>query len=416
MDQLSKLKQIEIDKKIFNIEWTQGGDLKWILNMSGLSAANSNNPCPWCLWSITDGINALKKFTSICGRSLQDATKDLTTNGYKNIPILQFIEFKKSIVDSLHMCLRITDRLFEILIDKIDQNDTKGIFFDKKKLSDLSKRVLLNKLIRFCEDECKVYNPFYFDSKENKIKLRSINQTERLNILMSIKKNSLMNLFGDDDSFKKINFVLVEFYILFMRAKKDYRLRNFYKEKYKEDLNKWVNKYLGVTKGADKLTPYIHIFVNHIPEFIEEHKDLNLFSTQALEKLNSLTKTQYHLQTNRQLKRSSYLKQLLEKANRMEFDHLNGKDILYSLLQYIHYCRFKNNVVKEKVSSYIRIKKVATYFLILLDHFVLFKKIIRKFKNSFFQGTVAELFSKLNNQKIIYVANPASKRTSLEIP
>ena len=131
-----------------------------------------------------------------------------------------------------------------------------------------------------------------------------------------------------------------------------------------------------------------------------------MFSTQALEKLNSLTKTQYHLQTNRQLKRSSYLKQLLEKANRMEFDHLNGKDILYSLLQYIHYCRFKNNVVKEKVSSYIRIKKVATYFLILLDHFVLFKKIIRKFKNSFFQGTVAELFSKLNNSENYICSKP----------
>ena len=74
---------------------------------------------------------------------------------------------------------------------------------------------------------------------------------------------------------------------------------------------------------AEKITPYIHSFINHVPDVIEKHKNLNFFSTQALEKLNSVTKTNFFRSTNK--KRNSFLIQLLEKANRIEFINLKGK-------------------------------------------------------------------------------------------
>ena len=70
-----------------------------------------------------------------------------------------------------------------------------------------------------------------------------------------------------------------------------------------------------------KLTPYVHSFVFHVPEFIQNYKNLNLFSTQALEKLNNVTKTNFFKNTN---KRNTFLQQLLEKANRVEFITLKG--------------------------------------------------------------------------------------------
>ena len=70
------------------------------------------------------------------------------------------------------------------------------------------------------------------------------------------------------------------------------------------------------------ITPYIHIMVHHLPEFISTYKNLNLFSTQALEKSHNGTKINLMRQTNK--KTNEFIKQLLEKENRMEFYNLKG--------------------------------------------------------------------------------------------
>jgi hypothetical protein len=64
--------------------------------------------------------------------------------------------------------------------------------------------------------------------------------------------------------------------------------------------------------------------VFHVPEFIAKFHHLNLYTTQSLEQLNSFTKTHYFRQTNRKLKDLAFLKQLLEKQNRLEFIYLRG--------------------------------------------------------------------------------------------
>jgi hypothetical protein len=71
------------------------------------------------------------------------------------------------------------------------------------------------------------------------------------------------------------------------------------------------------------ITPYIHVFVHHVPDFLEIYDNLNIFNTQGLEKLNDLTTIDFHSSTNKNLKDNKYLKQLMEKRNRIEFYHLN---------------------------------------------------------------------------------------------
>ncbi len=40
---------------------------------------------------------------------------DNKKHGYKNLPLMRFLAFKKAIVDPLHLCLRITDVVFQKL-------------------------------------------------------------------------------------------------------------------------------------------------------------------------------------------------------------------------------------------------------------------------------------------------------------
>ena len=56
----------------------------------------------------------------------------------------------------------------------------------------------------------------------------------------------------------------------------------------------------------------------HVPEFISKFKNLSMFNLQGLEKLNDIVKHNYFKQTNH--KNEQFLKQLIEKKNRMELN------------------------------------------------------------------------------------------------
>ena len=48
-------------------------------------------------------------------------------NGYIYEPILNFIDFDNVVIDMLHLLLRITDRLYELILEKLtlyDKNDS----------------------------------------------------------------------------------------------------------------------------------------------------------------------------------------------------------------------------------------------------------------------------------------------------
>jgi hypothetical protein len=222
------------------------------------------------------------------------------------------------------MCLRITDNLFEKLLTHFD-------FLDKSSSFDLENRAYLKKLVDFCENTCKITSPFYYNKNEKRVTIRSLKQNERLKILKNLEKKNLLDLFPDlsnDNNTLLINFILIEFYKLFEFVKKDHS-DFFDKEKLVYDLKNWLQMYLKVNEN--KITPYIHVFTTHTVSFIEEFKNLSLFSTQALENLNKIHKINYFKQTNK--KKDLFLVQLLEKINRLEFIHLGGTvDEIYAKL------------------------------------------------------------------------------------
>lgn len=315
-------KTIKLDDKLFNLEFTQGGDLKWISLINGVNGANSNHPCPWCPWNKNESLDTAQNWKINDRSHLINSIKlkEINNEGYINKPIIDFIEYEKTIIDPLHLFLRITDKLFEKFIGFLESQEGKGC--------DLRKRPLFKRFGEIFEIECSISNPFYLSKNEQQAEMRSLNQNERIKFFKALTKKNIIDRFPelyrkDEDMLLLFNFVFNEFFSLFIYLKNDYteiiRVNNT--ARFKSRLLEWLKMYLKVG-GDEIITPYIHSFVFHVPEFLERYKNLNFFSTQALEKLNSVTKTHFFRNTNK--KRNMFLQQLLEKANRIEFINLKG--------------------------------------------------------------------------------------------
>ena len=323
MDEIETINTITIEGKEFKIEKSSGGDLKWLAHVYGINSANSCYPCIWCTWNCKEKLD-LSIDWSISGRSHATAEEKLCNKdercGYKNEAIFKCIPFNKAVVDPLHMNLRITENLINKLIAHLEQ-------LDGNKSIDISKRPMFKLLWDFFEKTCNITKPFYNKIKENKqstIKMRTLNSNERLRILdRMFKTQAFLEILPEkhrtDETILTLNEILREFYDIFVFIKKDHTL-NFDETSLRKRLKDWLKLYM---KIESKITPYIHIFVFHVPEFISIYKNLNLHTMQGLEKLNDVTKNNFFRQTNR--KKNQYTTILLEKANRSEFINLKGE-------------------------------------------------------------------------------------------
>jgi len=125
--------------------------------------------------------------------------------------------------------------------------------------------------------------------------------------------------FRNDEFLLTLNFLLKEFYDIFIFIKQDHT-DNFDSADLKKRLIKWLEYCLRLDQ---KITPYIHIFVFHVPEFIQKYKNLTLYSMQGLEKRNEIIKQNFSRKTNR--KRDLFTETLLKTANRCDINFLNKR-------------------------------------------------------------------------------------------
>ncbi len=342
IQKLELIKEIEIETNIYKINFFLGGDLKWLSNVLGINAANSKYPCPWCKWEVPnlskeklsekefdEKVDYLSNMTFNIDRNHEEATrflslKNLQKNGYKNEGLFKFIPFKNVIFDILHMSLRISDRLFKMLLFRLEE-------LEGDSSSDLKKRFLTKKFIDFISERTKITNPFYFKLKMNhkenvetsSLKMRKLNLKERLSLIEKFDEvENLRFIFGNkyqnDNMLKRLSRLFGVFKDILKIIKAD-NFNQFDKNNLVEELKSWVHNYL---KTGYKLTPYIHCFVYHVPEFIEKYGNLNCFSMQNLEKYNHIDKTNYFRATNR--KTEKFTLTLIQKMNRVEYIRLTS--------------------------------------------------------------------------------------------
>ncbi len=76
----------------------------------------------------------------------------------------------------------------------------------------------------------------------------------------------------------------------------------------------WGAKY-ALTFQAKDITPYMHVFMNHLPECIEMYHNINHFSQQAMEKLNDTVTILFFRSTNH--RNTEAFTQVMKKQNRL---------------------------------------------------------------------------------------------------
>ena len=320
---IDDLKDVTINNTKYIISKTLSGDLKYLAAISGVNNANSSYPCVWCKckkndfhdisqkWSISDpncGARSIKETTDYMNLRSTEARK-----GYVNKPIFSTVEYNEIVVDLLHMYLRITDRLIDGLILRLTQ-------LDKNESDNLLLRPHFKAFLDFLKDTCNISNPFYTTSKNENgngkvIRLRAYNGEEKSKILKQVNFKVLF-----PEKFKEF---FEDYQVLFKMFYNIYHLVKINALNHvllKEKVQLWFTKYKKVF-FQNEITPYIHIFVYHLPEFVKRYKDINLFNTEGLEKYNDVMSS-YYYQSNNKIN-DEFLKQLIHKRNRIEYHNKN---------------------------------------------------------------------------------------------
>ena len=298
--EIESMKYILVEEKRVYLDYYVCADWKMMANLLGLKAANSNNPCIWCIKS-KDNFWDIKNETSITniakGARIIDSLPQKETILTRTIPIHKYIP------DMLHLFLRIFDKLFELLITDIQVLD-KIINLNAFKTSSFKR---LQKLEIFMIENVK--SNFHFKIENNKISYNNLSGPNKIKVFKKIK---IKNIIHDHPKAGCIHKIWMNFYSIYCKIKKN---ELTYEEVRLKTL-KWLTAFLSCYQRTN-VTPYIHVFASHLCDFVKEYGDVNLFTCQGIEKLNNHLTTYFHQGTN---KKETTLKQLLEKRNRIELN------------------------------------------------------------------------------------------------
>ena len=164
------------------------------------------------------------------------------------------------------------------------------------KKSDSLKEIFCEKKVDFLFFLRKLSNEFYILYKKiEDIQLIYEIWNSFFNIYISIKDNCYNN---NND-------------VVYMVKKQTFEWLNLFQSKY----------------SPTQITPYEHIFGDHLGEMIAYFGNINLYNMQGLERLNGITTGHYFNSTNR---RQNYLNQLINKRNRLEISNFENSNSLIS--------------------------------------------------------------------------------------
>jgi len=164
---------LSLNDKNYKIKFYLGGDLKFLANVMGLNSATANYPCVWWTCHKDNFQYYSKKVFSIknnyeharcCEESNMCLNKKTIDGrlGYMNASLITFIPNHQIIIDPLHVCLRISDKLFDHLLHDIE-------LLDEKFKPNIEENIYFSILIKFLKEKCKLKNPYYVSDGQYKL-------------------------------------------------------------------------------------------------------------------------------------------------------------------------------------------------------------------------------------------------------
>lgn len=190
--EISELDHIAWKNKAIKIEYFFCSDWKLTATVLGLYAASSNNPCIWCTASKSDFHKIEKKFSledpNFFCRTKSQHEEILNKNskihlGYKQPNLLVNFDYKKCVIDTLHMFLRISDALISLLVKKICSHDN---ICNKTKI-DFSKHLYVAKYFDVLKNRCKIRVDVYSSVKDGDSITRDLTGPEKIRLFRKIQ-------------------------------------------------------------------------------------------------------------------------------------------------------------------------------------------------------------------------------------
>ena len=321
-EEMRNLNEITVNQKTFNIEYFLGGDWKFLATVCGIGQANQDYACIWCLcpkslrhdisksWSLTN--------TADGARTIDLIKQHARAKKYncRNVPLFDFIPLDHVIIDTLHLFLRISDILIELLIrqlrkeDALEKKDTFIGGFNRAKYRHMdSYQKFLNSIgIAF---------EWMVDKDTKKLQYRDLTGPEKLLVFQKIKIKELLPNFPDSEKVENLWFGFIDIY---GKLKLDHN-SNDEIERFSREAIKWTEEFLYLYQASD-VTPYMHAFRVHVPEFLQLYKNIANFNQQGLEKYNDQASKDYFRSTNHRNIES--LRQLMLKKSRIQYLEARG--------------------------------------------------------------------------------------------
>src|SRR6185437_13144785 len=231
------------------------------------------------------------------------------------------IPLENWVCDELHIFLRITDRLWELMLADLKREITNEEIWKEKILLEMQR--------------LKVSFQFWYEKNSNNLSHTSLMGPDKLKIL---KEFNLTAVFQSAARATQIRALWDQFYELYLLMQNKQTTGKIFRHK----AQAWFNAFLassighpnrsGFVRGmyrVQDVTPYIHVLVNHVAEFLEIHYEFGLaaFSCSAVEKKNHMHICLYFQNTlkyggNKNSRKSAIL-EMLEHENRQLYFALN---------------------------------------------------------------------------------------------
>lgn len=191
---MESLNSVQVGDYTYKLTYFLEADMKFLAMALGIEAANSTYSCAWCKcssgnrhnitkeWSVTDTENGgASAEIQECQQIKKRKNNEDLKCGCINQPIFPCIPITRVIPDILHLFLRISDVLTNLLISELRRLDS----IDKVNSKVTAKnRITLYE--KFLTEECKISFHFYTEKESSEVKWRDLVGPEKLKLFSKI--------------------------------------------------------------------------------------------------------------------------------------------------------------------------------------------------------------------------------------
>jgi hypothetical protein len=331
IQELNSLKEngfVDNFDKFWKVSLYISSDWKFLTTVLGFNAANSNYFCPWCTCNKSQQGNLNLNWS--ISKNMDDLSVNYNPknpkqyNGQIRQPLFSMIPLDHWVIDELHLMLRVMDRLLSLLFNEIKITQSSNKNFSEA----------LRKIVQEEMERIKV--PFKFSLAENSKQwtYTSLMGPDKLKVLRLFNLNKVLSPSRAD----KIR----ELWDGFADLYSDMCDPIYNPLQFQNDALLWLKKFLTKSQGnplqnnfieglynASDITPYIHVLVYHVCEFMSLHQIFGLksFSCSPVEKKNHMHINKFFNKTFKDggnSNRKSAIYEIMESENRQIYYLINN--------------------------------------------------------------------------------------------